>query len=158
MDRNAMFSYPPFNKAISTAIVIAAGAIWLPSFAQSGPSAKRAELQWDMLTKATATAKSGAIEVTYPAPLVQQNGKQVTITGFMVPLEAKTLQSRYLLTQKPQDCEFCIEGGPTSYIDVHGTPVKFSLQPMTLVGRLELLQKDPHGMYYRMTEAKQEKK
>lgn len=153
-----MFSLPSFSSAMSTMIVVAAGAAWMPSFAQSWQSNTRAEIQWDMLAKATAKAKTGAIEVTYPAPLVQQNGKQVAITGFMVPLEAKALQSRYLLTQKPQDCEFCIEGGPTSYIDVHGTPVKFSLQPMTLVGRLELLQKDPHGMYYRLTEAKLAKK
>ncbi|RYE43169.1 MAG: hypothetical protein EOP24_29515 [Hyphomicrobiales bacterium] len=150
-----MLSTSALTRAMTTAIAVAAAAIWLPSYAES---AKRSEIQWDVLTKATAKAKNGAIEVIYPAQLVQQNGKQVTITGFMVPLEAKALQSRYLLTQKPQDCEFCIEGGPTSYIDVHGTPLKFSMQPMTLVGRLELLQKDPSGMYYRLTEAKLDKK
>lgn len=126
----------------------------LSASAQGSQTATRGEIQWEHLAKATAKAKNGVMEVTYPSTLLPHQGKLVSITGFMVPLEAKALQSRYLLTPKPTDCEFCLDGGPTSYIDVHGTPLKFSTQPITLTGRLELLQKDPSGMYYRLTEAK----
>lgn len=142
-------------QALLATCALAAIAASMPVYAQS---IKGGEIQWEQLAKATAKARNGTIEVTYPAVLLPYNGKHVTITGFMVPLEAKALQSRYLLTQKPQDCEFCLEGGPTSYIDVHGSPLKFSQQPMTLIGRLELLQKDPHGIYYRLMEAKLDKK
>lgn len=132
-------------------------AFCLPSQAQSGRHAKHAEIHWDMLAKASHTAKNGTREVTYPAALAKQNGKWVTISGFMVPLEAKFLQSRYLLTPKLTDCESCVEGGPAGYIEVNGTPLHFRPQPLTLSGRLTLLQDDPSGMYYRLTEARQVK-
>lgn len=137
-------------------------ALWLlwvagsaaPVYAQSAPQGKQALIQWESLAQASPAVKNGAINIVYPAALQPYDGKLVTITGFMVPLEAKKEQTRFLLTQKPQDCEFCIEGGPTSYIDVHSVPLRFSLKPMKIVGRLKLLQNDPSGMFYRLSEAK----
>lgn len=143
-----------FTKAFISAWALTAMALCLPPQALANPSAQHVKIQWDMLAKASSNTKNGATTVAYPAPLVQLNGKWVTIKGFMVPLEAKFLQSRYLLTWKLQDCEACIEGGPAAYIEVRGTPLHFRPETLTLSGRLTLLQNDPAGMYYRLTEAR----
>ena len=73
-----------------------------------------------------------------------------SVSGFMVPLEAKAEQTRFLLTVKPQDCEFCIEGGPATFIEVWSKPLRFSSKPFFLAGTLRLLHDDPSGMYYRL--------
>lgn len=143
-----------FTKALISTWALTALASCLPSLAQASPPARHAKVQWDTLAKASSSTRNGATTVAYPAPLVQLDGKWITITGFMVPLEAKFLQSRYLLTWKLQDCEACIEGGPAAYVEVRGTPVHFRPEPLTLSGRLTLLQNDPAGMYYRLTEAR----
>ena len=66
-------------------------------------------LAWEMLVLAKANPKKPGAEVEFPAALTGLNGKAVVVKGFMVPLEAKAEQTRFLLTQKPQDCEFCID-------------------------------------------------
>ncbi len=114
----------------------------------------QAPLAWETLVLAKANPKKPGAEVEFPAALAGLNGKAVVVKGFMVPLEAKAEQTRFLLTQKPQDCEFCIEGGPSSYIEVQSAPMRYRSQLYTLTGRLHLLRNDPSGMYYRLTEAR----
>ena len=143
-----------FSRALAAALALAAMALCPAAQARPEAPAKQPRIQWELLAKASASARHGVRTVNYPAPLAQQNGKWVTITGFMVPLEAKFLQSRYLLTPKLSDCESCIEGGPSGYIEVRGTPLHYRPEPLTLSGRLTLLQDDPSGMYYRLTEAR----
>lgn len=114
-------------------------------------------LRWPVLAKTSTTANKNVIQVNYPAELKELDGKLVSVTGYMVPLQAKTEQTRFLLTSKLQDCEFCMEGGPTTYIDVLSAPLRYSSQPFTVSGRLQLLQQDSSGMFFRLNDAKSSK-
>lgn len=123
------------------------------SHAQSPPKPVPPKLAWETLALAKSGGKKSPTAVEFPAALTPLDGKVVSVTGFMVPLEAKAEQTRFLLTAQPQDCEFCIEGGPSKFIEVRSVPLRFSSKPLHLVGRMQLLRDDASGMYYRLTEA-----
>lgn len=107
-------------------------------------------VDWTQLSDVT----PGATAVAFSPELDRLEGEKVSLTGFMVPLEAKAAQTRFLLTQTPQDCEFCLEGGPESYVEVHSEPLAYSMKPFAMEGTLVLLRSDPSGMYYRMLDAR----
>lgn len=111
-------------------------------------------LTWELLAEARPATKALNAPIVFPPALDPLDGRQVTITGFMVPLEAKFEQTRFLLTQQPQDCESCIEGGPSRYVEVRSQPLHYSGKPYTLTGRLQLLRQDTSGLYYRLLDSK----
>lgn len=137
-----------FSRSLAAAAVL--GLALLPaSHAQPAAKPSAPQITWAAL----AQAKGSPDGVVFPVALRPLDGKTVTVTGFMVPLEAKAEQTRFLLTENPTDCEFCLEGGPASFIEVRSAPLRFSPKPLTMVGRIKLLREDASGMYYRLTEA-----
>ncbi len=125
------------------------------AWSQTSGSGATQAITWESMALAKGKPKDKKSSVEFPVALSGLNGKQVKVRGFMVPLEAKPAQVHFLLTSTPQDCEFCIEGGPSSYMEVKSSvPLKFSTQPLNLVGRFLLLKDDPSGVYYRLVDAR----
>ena len=57
-------------------------------------------------------------------------------------------------TKHPMTCGFCLPGGPESMIEVRAkTPVKYSMEIVVVEGKFAVLNDDPYGLYYRMTDA-----
>lgn len=113
---------------------------------------------WSVLADLTKkTTKNGIVPVFGP----QQQGMDKTvqrIQGFMMPLDAKPLQTHFLLTSVPLTCSFCIPGGPESMVEIKTkTPVRNTLDPVVVEGRFTVLNNDPYGLYYRVVEAVQVK-
>ncbi len=82
------------------------------------------------------------------------NEKTQRIQGFMMPLEPGEKQTHFLLSSVPMSCSFCVPGGPESMVEVKArTPVKYTLDPVTVEGKFAVLSDDPFGVYYRVTEA-----
>ncbi len=82
------------------------------------------------------------------------NKREVKIQGYMMPLDPGERQSRFLLTAMPQSCNFCIPGGPAEFVEVRmAKPVKFTFEPIVVRGRMALLDNDPGGLFYRLTDA-----
>lgn len=134
--------------------LVCTGALAMALLAPCAASAQQA-VSWDAFGQARSTSRDRKVVVDFPAALAAVHGKVVTLKGFMVPLEAKLEQSHFLLTSTLQDCQFCMEGGPTTYVEVRASvPLKFSSQPFTLVGKLQLLRDDPSGVYYRLLDAR----
>lgn len=80
--------------------------------------------------------------------------KEVKVQGFMMPLEMGDKQSHFILAAMPQTCAFCMPGGPESMVEVKTRqPVKYSFEPLILTGKLEVLNDDPTGVFYRLTDA-----
>jgi hypothetical protein len=78
----------------------------------------------------------------------------VRVQGFMLPLEPGEKQKHFLLSAVPTTCSFCIPAGPEGLIEVRSkTPVPYSLEPVVVEGKLAVLEKDPYGLYYRVTDA-----
>ena len=77
---------------------------------------------------------------------------QVRLYGFMMPLEQTAKQKRFLLASFPPHCPFCMPGGPESMVEVVADkPIEFTYEPVTLAGRLAVL--DDDVVYYRLTNA-----
>ena len=82
-------------------------------------------------------------------------GKIVRLKGFMYPLSPGETHSGFLLSALPPSCPFCLPGNATTLIDiVADEPVRYVLDPVMLEGRLNLLEDDITGLFYRLTEAR----
>ena len=119
------------------------------------PLPERADvLPWSMLTEVKTKAVKNRLLPVFPAPVVALNDKTQRIQGFMMPLDPGEKQKHFLLSSVPLTCSFCVPGGPESMVEVKTkTPVKYSLEPVTVEGKFAVLNDDSYGLYYRITDA-----
>lgn len=111
-------------------------------------------LAWSMLTAITTKNEKNKILPVFGAQQLALHQKTQRIQGFMMPLEPGERQRHFLLTSVPLTCSFCLPGGPESMIEVRTkTPVKYSLEPVVVEGKFQVLNDDPYGLYYRITDA-----
>jgi uncharacterized protein len=111
-------------------------------------------LAWSLLTAITTKNEKNKILPVFGAQQMALNQKTQKVQGFMMPLEPGERQRHFLLTSVPLSCSFCLPGGPESMIEVRTkTPVKYSLEPVVVEGKFLVLNDDPYGLYYRMTDA-----
>ena len=111
-------------------------------------------LAWSVLTDVkTRTIKNRVFPVFSP-PVLALNNKTQRIQGFMMPLEPGEKQKHFLISSVPLSCSFCVAGGPESMVEIKTkTPVKYTLEPVVVEGRLSVMTDDEYGLYYRMVDA-----
>lgn len=119
------------------------------------PLPKRTDVvAWSTLTDVTTRVDKKRIVPVYPAPVTALNQKTLRLQGFMMPLEPGESQRHFLLASVPLTCSFCTPGGPESMVEVRTkTPVKYKLEAVVVEGTFHVLQNDPYGLYYRITNA-----
>lgn len=119
------------------------------------PLPKRSDVvPWSVLTAITTKTEKNKILPVFGKDQLALHQKTQKIQGFMMPLEPGERQRHFLLTSVPLTCSFCLPGGPESMIEVRTkTPVKYSLEPVVVEGKFLVLNDDPYGLYYRITEA-----
>ena len=119
------------------------------------PLPQRADvLPWSVLTDVKTKVVNKRLLPSYSADVQALNDKPQRIQGFMMPLEPGEKQKHFLLTSVPLTCSFCTPGGPESMVEVFTkTPVKYTMEPVVVDGRLSVLADDPYGLYYRVKEA-----
>ena len=111
-------------------------------------------LPWSMLTEVKTRAEKNRLLPVFPTPVMALNQKTQRIQGFMMPLEPGEKQKHFLLTSVPMTCSFCTPGGPESMVEVKtNTPVKYSMDIVVVEGKFAVLNDDPYGLYYRITDA-----
>jgi uncharacterized protein len=92
----------------------------------------------------------------YPDELKVLNGKRVRMQGYVAPIKPGAVHTEFLLNARTTDCQFCVAGGPESFVHVLASEnVKAVSEVVVIEGILELLSKDESGMFYRLREAKQ---
>lgn len=111
-------------------------------------------LSWQLLASVTSKVERARIVPTF-APTVQSlNGKTVKVQGFMLPLEPGEKQRHFLLSAVPTSCSFCVPAGPEGLIEIRTrAPVRFTVDALTLEGKLAVLSDDQYGLFYRVTDA-----
>ncbi|MDD2882064.1 MAG: DUF3299 domain-containing protein [Rhodoferax sp.] len=119
------------------------------------PLPQRADvLPWSVLTDVKTRVVNKRLLPSYSADVQALNDKPQRIQGFMMPLEPGEKQKHFLLTSVPLTCSFCTPGGPESMVEVFTkTPVKYTMEPVVVDGRLSVLADDPYGLYYRIKDA-----
>jgi hypothetical protein len=116
--------------------------------------AREGVVSWQLLSSVTARAEKDRMVPVFSANVQALNNRTVKLEGFMMPLEAGEKQRHFLLSSVPTTCAFCIPAGPEGLVEVRSrTPVKYTLEPVRLEGRLAVLSSDPYGLYYRITDA-----
>lgn len=112
---------------------------------------KEGVLSWSVLSSVTTRPERNRLVPVFPKPVQALNKQTVKIQGFMMPLEPGDKQKHFLLSSVPTSCTFCVPAGPEGLVEVRTlTPVKYTLEPVTVEGKLSVLPKDPYGLYYRM--------
>ena len=85
------------------------------------------------------------------------DGKEVTVKGYMFPLNSTDEQRQFLIGPFPVNCPYQYHVGPSLVIEVHADkhPTVFSYDPITVTGKLQLVNKDPEfSTFYRLLDAK----
>ena len=119
------------------------------------PLKERADvLSWTVLTAVKTKVVKNRIFPVFPENVQALHQKSQRIQGFMMPLEPGEKQKRFLLSAVPLTCAFCVPGGPESMVEVKTKkPIKYSLDAVVVEGLFSVLEDDPSGLYYRMTDA-----
>ena len=109
---------------------------------------------WSVLTDVKTRTDKNKVLPVFQMSQMALNQKTQRIQGFMMPLEPGEKQKHFLLTSVPMTCGFCVPGGPESMVEVRTkTPVAYSLEPVVVEGRFQVLLDDPYGLFYRVTDA-----
>ncbi len=111
-------------------------------------------VSWKLLAMVTTRVSGNRVVPTFPDPVKALDGQTVKLQGFMLPLEPGERQSHFLLSSVPTTCSFCVPAGPEGLVEVRTrTPVRYSVDAVTIEGRMAVLRNDRYGLFYRLSEA-----
>ncbi len=111
-------------------------------------------VSWKTLAQVQPVKVKDRVVPQYADGVLKLNSTEVKLQGFMMPLEMGDKQKQFVLTAMPQSCAFCLPGGPEQLVLVQAkAPVKYTMEPVILSGRLAVLKDDPNGLYYRLDNA-----
>ncbi len=109
---------------------------------------------WSLLTAVKTKTDKNKVLPVFEQSQLALNQKTQRIQGFMMPLEPGEKQTHFLLSSVPLTCGFCVPGGPESMVEVKTkTPVRYTMEPVTVEGKFAVLADDQYGLDYRITEA-----
>jgi hypothetical protein len=109
---------------------------------------------WHTLNKVSIESEGGRPALKFSAGINDLNGKTVKLRGYITPLELGSSQKHFILSPKPPTCAFCMPSGPDEMVEVFTrTPVKYSVEPVTVSGKFALLQNTSAGLFYRLADA-----
>ena len=113
-------------------------------------------VSWSLLSTVTSKTERARIVPVFPPAVQALNDKTVKLQGFMLPLEPGEKQKHFLLSGVPTSCSFCVPAGPEGLVEVRAsTPVKYTVDAITLEGRMAVLKDDKFGLFYRIVDAAQ---
>jgi hypothetical protein len=93
-------------------------------------------------------------KTTYTPRVSAMDGKNVTISGFMQPLEAKDKFSHFLLSKNAPTCAYCPPGGSNEVIEVFSSkPMAWKENLISITGTLVLVNDSKQGVLFQMKDA-----
>ena len=111
-------------------------------------------VSWKLLAQVELVKVKDRYVPQFAAGVAALDAKEVKVQGFMMPLEMGDKQSHFILSAMPQDCAFCMPGGPEQLVEVRSKrPVTYGFEAIVLTGKLSVLKDDPTGVFYRLTDA-----
>lgn len=90
-----------------------------------------------------------------PEAVKALDGKQVTVSGFILPLEATEKFKHFILSRYTPTCAFCMPGEPNEIVDVWlEKPIGWDEGMVQVTGTFELTSDQEMGMFFRIREGK----
>lgn len=78
-------------------------------------------------------------------------GKPITISGFVLPLDANDHTSHFLLTRNTPVCMFCPPGEPNEVVEVISPhPILWTDKIVSVTGPLKLINNGEKGMFFQV--------
>ncbi len=111
---------------------------------------------WDQFNEAKITPdmKAGEYKASFPAVLSQRQNKAMRVSGFILPLEASSTSSHFMLVRRNTGCPFCPPNAPTEAVEVFSqSPVNYTGQEMAATGRFKLVASSADGLFFRLDQA-----
>ena len=97
----------------------------------------------------------GARQATRLVQVKAMEGKQFTISGFMLPLEATEKFHHFILSKRTPTCPFCPPGEPNEIVDVWTEqPVSWDEDIIKVTGMFELMTNSELGLFFKVSKAK----
>ena len=123
---------------------------------QSDPGMMKSDDQiWAHFSKCKIkTDKDLSFSITYTPGVKTLQGKNVTISGFMLPLESKSKFSHFLLSKNAPTCAYCPPGAPNEVVEVFSSkPTAWKENLITYSGTLILVNDKQKGVFFQMKDA-----
>lgn len=111
---------------------------------------------WSTLrtTRIKADDARGIFTAAHPPAVKALVGRVLTIPGFIMPLDAATRGTHFLLSKYTPVCAFCPPGEPNEVIEVQtARPVVFSDKLVHVTGTFALENNGDNGLFFKMTGA-----
>lgn len=103
-------------------------------------------------TVVTTDLARGIFTAAAPAEVKALDGRDVTVSGYMLPLDPSPMISRFLLTRNTPVCPFCPPGQPNEVVEVDLDQfVKPTTEPITVRGRFSLRADAGQGLFFHLT-------
>ena len=122
---------------------------------QAGLPQSRAPL-WTVLRKAAVGEddRRGVFTISFPTEVRALDGRLVTLTGFMLPLDAQARSRHFLLSRYTPVCFFCPPGEPNEVVEVTTAKgVEVTDRLLTVSGKLGLVNRGDVGLFFQVTGA-----
>jgi hypothetical protein len=112
-------------------------------------------LDWDQLAEAgDSLFRDGTIS-RFPIALRQLDGRQVVLSGFMMPFREAAAHEEFILGAMQFHCTTCMLGDLRRIVAVKAAlPVVQADRPVTIRGTLRLLEAEASPLYYRLEAAR----
>jgi len=111
-------------------------------------------VSWNVLAQVKSRTVGKKVLPDFAPTVKQLHQKEVKLQGFMLPIVTGELHDHFLLTMRPPHCPFCLSLGPEYIVEVRTrAPIRHTYDPVVLGGQLSVLDDDPFGLYYRLTDA-----
>ncbi len=90
----------------------------------------------------------------FSAPIKALEGKEITIKGYVIPVEGYKSHKEFIFSAFPYNmCFFCGGAGPETVMEIEATdPIKYTTDPIVLKGKLALNSEDINRLMYKLTE------
>lgn len=98
--------------------------------------------------------KSHKYSITYTPEVKTMEGKPLTISGFMLPLEATEKFTHFLISKRTPTCPFCPPGEPNEIAEVFTKkPVKWDEGIVVVTGTLKFTTNPDLGLFFQLKDA-----
>lgn len=99
-------------------------------------------------------SKTHHYSIDYTPEVKAMEGKPLTVSGFMLPLEATEKFNHFLLSKRTPTCFFCPPGEPNEIVEVFTTkPVKYNEGISVVTGTLKFTSNPDLGLFFQLKDS-----
>jgi hypothetical protein len=117
------------------------------------------DAMWNTLAKCNVhlDQKKYKYSIDYTPEVKAMEGKPVTISGFVMPLESTETFKHFLLSKRTPTCFFCPPGEPNEIVEVFTKkPIKWSDGIVTVTGTFTFTSNPDLGLFFQVKDADSE--